>query len=150
MNMLSRFLVLVTAVMTLLAPASALLAQSIAPPRDPAKIQRKVQRSASLQRQALEALSEPAKAARMVANAYAELKSAHDDIVMNASNLKYPDPTLSISGRKVEQAMGLVQLAGDSLNTRERWSDPDAAVAEVRNRLEQSLRITNSVAAAGF
>ena len=40
MNMLSRFLVLVTAVMTLLAPASALLAQSIAPPRDPAKIQK--------------------------------------------------------------------------------------------------------------
>jgi hypothetical protein len=150
MNTFSHLLVTVLAVAAMLAPASSLLAQSGKPPRDPAAIQRKVQRSADLQRQALEALSEPAKAARHARGAYVELKSALDDMVMNSSNSKYPDPMLDLSSRKAERALALVQVAGDALNAHDRWSDPDAEVAGVRSRLQQSLQITNTLLATGF
>ena len=150
MNVLTRFVTVILGIATVMLSASSVVAQSGKPPRDPATIQRKVQRSADLQRQALEALSDPARAAKLVGSAYTELKSAHDDMVMNASNSKFPDPVLDLNSKKTWQALGLVQVAADTLNTHDRWSDPDGAIAGVRSRLQQSLQLTNTVAATGF
>jgi len=150
MNVLIPLVTATLAVAAVVVPAGFAAAQSARPPRDPANIQRKVQKSAELQRQALQTLSEPAKAAKLVGGAYTELKSAHDDIVMNVSNSRRLDPTLGLSSRKAEQALALVQVAGDTLNGHAQWSDPDGAVAGVRDRLQQALRLTNSLLATGF
>ena len=150
MNVLIRFVTVSLGVATVMVSASSAVAQSGKPPRDPAAIQRKVQRSADLQRQALETLSDPAKAARLAGSAYIELKSAHDDMIMNASNSKFPDPVLDFNSKRTGQALGLVQVAADTLNTRDRWNDPNGAIAGVRSRLQQSLQLTNTVAAIGF
>jgi hypothetical protein len=120
-------------------------AQSSKPPRDPAAIQRKVQRSAELQRQALEALGNPAQALRLVRNAWTQLKAAQDDMVMNYTNMKPPDPMLNLGIRKTEQALPLIQVAGDTLQNRD-----ESGVEVARDRLQQALRITNSLLATAF
>jgi len=150
MNVLIRFLTLTLGIATVMLSVSSAVAQSGKPPRDPAAIQRKVQRSADLQRQALEALSDPDKAAKLARSAYTDLKSAYDDMIMNASNSKFPDPVLDLSSKKTGQALGLVQVAADTLDARARWSNPVGAVAGVRSRLQQSLQLTTTVAATGF
>jgi hypothetical protein len=144
----TRLLATVLALAALLASLSSAVAQSGKPPRDLAAIQRKVQRSADYQKQALEALPEPAKAARLVGNAYSNLKAAQDDMVINATTAKSVDPIQQLNGRKVDQALSFVQQAGDALGTR--GSDPDNAVAVARDRLQQALRLTNSLLATGF
>ena len=144
----NRLLMTVLALAPLLASVSAPFAQSAKPPRDPANIQRKVQRSADFQRQALEALSEPARAARLVGSAYTQLKAAQDDMIINSTTARSLDPIQELNGRKVNQALTLVQQAGDALGTR--GSDPDNAVAVARDRLQQALRLTNSLLATGF
>jgi hypothetical protein len=144
----NRLLTTVLALAALLASVSAPFAQSGKPPRDPANIQRKVQRSADFQRQALEALSEPARAARLVGSAYTHLKAAQDDMIMNASNARSLDPVQELNGRKVGQALTLVQQAEDALNAR--GGDLDSAVAVARDRLQQALRLTNALLATGF
>jgi len=150
MNVFIRLTTATLAVAAVMVSPGLTAAQSTRPPRDPANIQRKVQKSAELQRQALQTLSDPAKAAKLVGGAYTELKSAHDDIVMNDSNVRPRDPTLGLSGRRAEQALALVQVAWDTLNGHAQWSDPDGAVAEVRDRLQQALRLTNRLLATGF
>ncbi len=144
----ARLLATVLALATLLASLSSAVAQSGKPPRDLAAIQRKVQRSADYQKQALEALSEPAQAARLVGNAYTHRKAAQDDMVINATTARSVDPIQELNGRKVNQALTLVQQAGDALGARN--TDPDNAVAVARDRLQQALRLTNSLLATGF
>ena len=143
-----RLLTMALALAALLGFASSLFAQSGKPPRDPAAIQRKIQRSANLQRQALEALSEPGEAEKLAKNAWGQLKSAHDDLVMNSSNTRPPDPLLDLSTRKGYDALQLLQGAVDALGARDRRGDE--AIATARDRLQQSLRITNTLAATGF
>ena len=144
----NRLLTTVLALAALLGSASLTVAQSGKPPRDLADIQKKVQRSADLQRQALGALSEPTKAARLAESAYTQLKAAQDDMIINASNAKSVDPIQELNGRKVGQALTLVQGAWDVLGAR--GVDPDTAVAVARDRLQQALRLTNGLLATGF
>jgi hypothetical protein len=152
MNVVARPIILLMGVTAVLASACPAVAQSTRPPRDPTIIQRKVQRSADLQRQALENLSDPARAGKLARSAYTDLKSAQDDMIMNASNSKYPDPLLDLSTKKAQQALGLVQTAGDILTTRNQWNDPAgaAALAGVRSRLQQAVQITDTILATGF
>ena len=144
----NRLITTVLALAAMLASASSISAQSGKPPRDLAKIQRNVQRSADFQRQALEALSEPAKAARLVGSAYTQLKAAQDDMIINATTAKSVDPIQQLNGRKVDQALTLVQQAGDALI--DGRGGPDSGVALARDRLQQALRVTNSLLATGF
>jgi hypothetical protein len=144
----NRLLTTVLALAALLGPASSTVAQSGKPPRDPVNIQRKVQRSADLQRQALGALSEPTKAARLAESAYTQLKAAQDDMIINATTAKSLDPIQELNSRKVNQALTLVQEAWDALGARS--GDPDTAVAVARDRLQQALRLTNALLATGF
>jgi hypothetical protein len=144
----NRLLTTVLALAALVASVSSTFAQSGKPPRDLANIQRKVQRSAELQRQALEALSEPARAARLVGSAYTHLKAAQDDMIINSTTARSLDPIQELNGRKLNQALTLVQQAGDALNAGS--GDPDSAVAVARDRLQQALRLTNALLATGF
>ena len=144
----NRLITTVLALAAMLASVSSTAAQSGKPPRDLAKIQRNVQRSADFQRQALEALSEPTKAARLVGNAYTHLKAAQDDMIINATTAKSVDPIQQLNGRKVDQALTLVQQAGDALI--DGRGGPDSGVALARDRLQQALRLTNSLLATGF
>lgn len=97
-------LVLVVLVPGLVAVASPAVGQS-RPPRDPAEIQKKIQKSAELQRQALQTLADPARAERLTTSAYAQLQSAYTDMVINSSNMKMPDPLAGINARKAQQAL---------------------------------------------
>ena len=145
MNVHSRGVAALVALFTILVSGIPAAPQSSKPPRDPVAIQRKVQRSMELQRQALQGLADPPQAKKVVWNAFNQLKSAYDDMVMNASNARTPDPMLALNSRKAEQALGLVQQAGDALQAR-----GENAVEVARDRLQQSLRITNSLLATGF
>ncbi len=144
----NRLLTSIPILVALLAFVSSPFAQSGKPPRDLAAIQRKVQRSADLQRQALGALSEPTKAVRLAESAYTQLKAAQDDMIINATTAKSLDPIQELNSRKVNQALSLVQEAWDALGAR--GVDPDTAVAVARDRLQHALRLTNSLLATGF
>jgi hypothetical protein len=105
---MSRVLPLVLTIMLLLmaAPVS-----SIAQPRRTSlDIQAQIQRSAELQRQALQILTEPERAERLIGNAYAELHAALSTMVINASDQKFPDPLLKLDEQRMRQALGHLQL----------------------------------------
>jgi hypothetical protein len=149
-------------VLGLVAIASSAMGQSRSP-RDPAEIQRKIQRSAELQRQALQALADPPRAERLVNSAYAQMQSAYTDMVINSSNMKMPDPLSGINSRKAQQALTHLQSASDALKNS--LSQPAAAtpkgeesadqapdtsrassyVEGARSSLDQALRLTNSM-----
>jgi hypothetical protein len=117
------------------------------PPRNPASVKEKLEKSAELQRQALQALADLGRAERLVGNAWAELKAAKDDMVIIASNTKFPDPLSASNERRSDQALALLLGALDALKLRHQRSDPEKWVAGVRSNLEQALRITNTVIA---
>jgi hypothetical protein len=144
MSALRFFVGILISALTLVIWVHPIAAQSKSP-RDPVEIQRKVQRSAELQRQALQALGNPAQADRIIGSAYASLKSAQDDMVVNASNAKAPDPLLGLNMKKAEQALGLVLGAQDAFRG---GVENPAEVA--RERLQQALRVTNTLLATGF
>ena len=149
-------------VLGLVAIASSAIGQSRAP-RDLAEIQRKIQRSAELQRQALQALADPPRAERLVNSAYAQMQSAYTDMVINSSNMKMPDPLSGINSRKAQQALTHLLSASDALKNS--LSQPAAAtpkdqesadqapdtsrassyVEGARSSLDQALRLTNSM-----
>lgn len=120
-----------------------------------AEIQTRFQRSAELQRQALQSLTDPGRAERLVGNARAELQSARSAMVIKASGMKFPDPLLEINTKNAAQALSLLQAAHDTLKTsrpgvaRDRETSAPAAASPhleaVRTHLEQALRLTSSI-----
>ncbi len=135
------------AVLTAAPPAST---QSSRPPRNPLDIQTKIQKSAELQRQALQTLANPGEAEQLIWKAYAELQAAHGDMIINASNMKPPDPLFDVSNQKMQQALLKLQQAGDTLKTRDQSSGPSDPVDVARTHLQQALRLTNMVLATTF
>lgn len=135
--------------------ASPALAQSGRPLYDAADIQRKVQRSLTLQRQALQSLSDP-QAVTLVRSAWTELRAAQHEMIMNASGAKFVDPLFEMTSRRAEEALGHLQAAGDALATSRatgiRVNDEDGGQAAnayldgVRRHIEQAVRLTNSLA----
>lgn len=128
--------------------ASASTAQS-RPPRSPVDTQSKMQKSVDLQRQALQTLADPERAERLISGAYSELQAAHSDLIINAANMKFPDPLFDLNHRKLQQALALLQKARDAINTRNQ-STPTSPIDTVRSSLEQALVLTNSVLATVF
>jgi hypothetical protein len=147
----------------LVAVASPAVGQS-RPPRDPAEIQKKIQKSAELQRQALQTLADPARAERLTTSAYAQLQSAYTDMVINSSNMKMPDPLAGINARKAQQALTHLRSASDAFKNSQSspaspapqgqdTTDPPADTSPksssnlevARNSLVEALRLTNSV-----
>jgi hypothetical protein len=144
-------------VLTLLLLLMAAPASTIAEPRRTSlDIQAQVQKSADLQRQALQILTDPERAERLIGNAYAELQAAMITMVINASGQKSPDPLLKINEQRMRQALSHLQQASDMLKVnrslatasqRREGAPPEstAYLGVVRNSVEQALRITNSV-----
>lgn len=133
------------------------LAQSGRPPHDPAEIQRKIQRSAELQRQALQSLSDPDRAEALVRKAWTELRAAQHEMIMNATGTKYVDPLFDISNKKAQEALLHLQIAGDALKsshsiTGARLGQEEGGPAQpayldgVRRHLEQAVRLTSGLA----
>jgi len=133
------------------------LAQSGRPRYEAAEIQRKVQKSAELQRQALQALTDPRRAEGLVQSAWTELRAAQHEMILNASGAKFVDPLLDISNKNAEAALVHLQLAGDALKsnrtiTGARLDQEEGGQAQpayldgVRRHVEQALRLTNGLA----
>ena len=148
-NGLTRLMATILALAVILASAAPAATQG-KPPRDPSMIQRKLLRSADLQRQALQSLGDREKAEKLVGSAWGELKSANDDMIINKNNTKIPDPLFGPNIRRCDQALDLVLLAWDALRARDKWTGAEAQVQGVRSRLEQAVRLTNTVAASTF
>ena len=139
-----------------LVAASSALAQDSRPQYDPAELQRKVQRSAELQRQALQSLADPGKSAGLVREAWSELRAAQHGMVMNATRAKFVDPLFELNNRRAGQALGHLQQAGDALERQKGLASARASqegtpaapsyVEGVRQQLEQALRLTNGLA----
>lgn len=133
------------------------LAQSGRPRYESAEIQRKIQKSAELQRQALQALTDPRRAEGLVQSAWTELRAAQHEMIMNASGAKFVDPLFDISNKKAEAALFHLQAAGDALKSNRSITGarPDqeeggqaqpAHLDGVRGHVEQALRLTNGLA----
>ena len=140
-----------------MATASPALAQSGRPRYEPAEIQRKVQKSADLQRQALQTLSDPRRAEGLVQSAWTELRAAQHEMIINASGAKFVDPLFEMSNKRAEQALVHLQAAGDALKSNRstagvRTDQEEGAPAQpayldgVRQHVEQALRLTNGLA----
>jgi hypothetical protein len=145
----------VALLLTLLASASA-VAQAPHPQYDVAELQRKVQRSAELQRQALQSLADPRKAESLVREAWTELRAAQHGMILNASSAKFVDPLFEMNKRRADQALSHLQLAGDALASQKGVTSPRAQQEEgapaassyvdgVRQHLEQAVRLTNGL-----
>lgn len=113
----------VALLLTLLASASA-VAQAPRPQYDVAELQRKVQRSAELQRQALQSLADPRKAESLVREAWTELRAAQHGMILNASSAKFVDPLFEMNKRRADQALSHLQLAGDALASQKGVTNP--------------------------
>jgi len=94
-----------------LVAASPALSQSGRPPYDQAEIQRKIQKSVGLQRQALQALSDPKRAEGLLRSAWTELRAAQHEMIINASVAKFADPLFEITNRKAQEALVHLQAA---------------------------------------
>ena len=132
-------------------------AQSRRPAYDPAEIQRQIQKSVQLQRQALQSLTDSGQAERLVRNAWTELRAALNGMTINASEAKFVDPLFDINSKKAQSALSLLQIAADSLkgNQSAPAARPDqegGAQAQasyldgVRRNLEEAVRLTNGIA----
>lgn len=135
--------------------ASSAHAQSASLPYDQAEIQRKVLKSAELQRQALQSLTDMPRAEGLVKSAWTELRAAQHEMTLNASRAKFVDPLFEMNNRRAEQALGHLQKASDFLATQkgapavraeqeERSAGP--SLDGVRQHIEQAVRLTNGLA----
>jgi hypothetical protein len=135
------------------APAST----SAQPRRTSSDIQAQIQKSADLQRQALQILTEPERAERLIGRAYTELQTAMSTMLINASGQKSPDPLLKLNEQRMRQALSHLQQASDMLKANQSLAtasqrqeatppaESGAYLGVVRNNVEQALRITSSV-----
>jgi hypothetical protein len=143
----TAMLLALAAVAVTVSPAATQLSK---PPRDPAGISRKLERSAELQRQVLETLANPGQAERIAANAWTQLKSAHDDMYVNNKYAQFPDPLYAGSDQRLTQALASLQIALDTLRAHGQWTDSAHEVERVRSNVQKALRLTNIVAQTSF
>ncbi|HTI53553.1 MAG TPA: hypothetical protein VMC04_04930 [Verrucomicrobiae bacterium] len=153
-----RFCSLVAAVLLgALVAASPALSQSGRPRYDPAEIQRQVQKSVQLQRQALQSLSDPGRTEGLLRSAWTELRAAQHEMVMNASGAKFVDPLFEISNRKAQEALVHLQAAADALQSnrpltgarpdQEEGGQLQASYLDgVRRHIEQAVLLTSGLA----
>jgi hypothetical protein len=130
-------------------------ARAQSPQYDRTEIQMKVQKSADLQRQALQSLTDPPRAERLVQGAWTALRAAQHEMILNASQAKFVDPLFELNNRRAEQALGHLQQASDVLATQknapaaradQEEKSPNVALDGVRQHIEQAVRLTNGLA----
>lgn len=147
----------VAVVLGALVAASPALSQSGRPPYDQAEIQRKVQKSVGLQRQALQALSDPKRAEGLLRSAWTELRAAQHEMIINASVAKFVDPLFEITNRKAQEALVHLQAAADALQGNRpvtgaradqegSGAAPTSYLDGVRAHIEQAVHLTSGLA----
>jgi hypothetical protein len=137
---------------------SSAAAQSPQSQRTSVHVQAQIQKSAELQRQALQNLTDLERAENLINSAYAELQAALSTMIIKASGAKFPDPLFDMQKRRGEQALALLQVARDVLHTNRQDQRPKgqgqdgrpggsrAYLERVRSNVEQALRITSTLA----
>ncbi|HEY7437700.1 MAG TPA: hypothetical protein VIE41_21335 [Methylomirabilota bacterium] len=149
-------LLAVSVAMAALAGLPSALAQSS---YDAPSIQKRIERSGELQRQALRTLGDPPRAEQLVRRAYAELQAAQSAMIIGASGQKFPDPLLEMNTRRTQEALILLQRAADTLRidhgsgqgqrpaegSPERPARSQASLDAVKSNIEQALRLTGTV-----
>jgi hypothetical protein len=98
----------------------------------------------------LETLANPGQAERIAANAWTQLKSAHDDMYVNNKYAQFPDPLYAGSDQRLTQALASLQIALDTLRAHGQWTDSAREVERVRSNVQKALRLTNIVAQTSF
>jgi hypothetical protein len=146
-----------TTVAVFIAMSSA-AAQSPQPQRTSVHVQAQIQKSAELQRQALQNVTDPERAEDLINKAYAELQAALSTMIIKASGAKFPDPLFDIQNKRGEQALALLQVARDVLHTNRQGQRPKdqeqdgqpggspSYLERVRSNLEQAWRLTSTLA----
>jgi hypothetical protein len=133
------------------------LSQSGRPPYDQAEIQRKIQKSVGLQRQALQALSDAKRAEGLLRSALTELRAAQHEMIINASVAKFVDPLFEITNRKAQEALVHRQAAADArqsnrpitgarLDQEGSGAPPASYLDGVRQHIEQAVHLTSGLA----
>jgi hypothetical protein len=128
-----------------LVTGSAAVAQPSRQAYSPADVQRKIDLSSKLQQEALASLGNPAQAEELVWKAYGELKAAQSAMIINASGAKFQDPLFDLNSRKADEALVLLQRAGDALKSNRQAPSPPPYLHEVRSNLERAFRLTSLV-----
>jgi hypothetical protein len=120
------------------------------PPRSPAVIRQQIETSLMLQHETLAALDDPERALRLVWDAYVQMRAAHSSMTINASNTAFPDPLFPFANQRIEQARNNILGAHDALRSRDRWTGQGPWQDVVRQRLTESVRLTQIILATTF
>lgn len=132
---------------SVLTAASPAAAQSSRLPYNPVDLQAKLAKSAELERQALQVMADdPARAERLISDAYLQLQGAHSAMVINSTAVKFHDPLFDLKNNKAQQALSLLQTARDALMLRDQATAPANPVNVARSHVEQALRLTDLLA----
>ena len=138
-HLIALVLVIVGALMAL----SSAAAQYAQVPRTAVDLQAQVQKSAELQRQALQSLPDVGRAEPLITRAYDTLQAAMSSMVIKASGAKSPDPLLNLNEQRMRQALLQLQQASDAIKVNRPPSE--TVLGDVRKSLEQALRLTGTV-----
>ena len=132
-------------------PAAPARAQHTAPPpRSPMMIRGLIEKSLVLQREAVATLDDPDRAVKIVYDAYVQIRAAHGHLVINASNMKYPDPLFPSTDKRVSQVRSLILRAKWALDSRNQWSGKGNPIDVAREALGESIRVTQTILATTF
>ena len=123
---------------------------SSAQPRSPAMIRQQIEQSLSLQRQAMGSIDEPARAVKLVWDAYVSMRAAHGAMIINASDAKYPDPIFPLTDRRIEQARAHILAARDALREPDKWTGSGPPLEVARENLSAAMRLTQIILATTF
>ncbi len=138
------------------AVACTLDAQSPRPIHEPAEIQRRLDKSVELQREALEGMADVARAKQLVKNAQLELQAARSAMAINATGAKFPDPLFDLNNKRTQEALALLQQARHMLRLEQEQAKttqegerpgPHVHLEVARDSLERAFRITRLVLA---
>ncbi|MBI2527054.1 MAG: hypothetical protein HYV93_13850 [Candidatus Rokubacteria bacterium] len=119
-------------------------------PRSPALIRQQLETSLQQQLQALSALDEPDRAQKLTWEAYVQMRAAHGNMIINASNTKFPDPLFPLADRRIEQARAQILSAHDALKSRKTWNASSNPIDVARKHLTEAVRLTRIIVATTF
>jgi hypothetical protein len=121
-----------------------------AQPRNPMLIRQQIEQSLSLQQQAMASIDDPARAVKLVWDAYVLLRYAHGAMQINASSAKYPDPIFPLTDKRVETARYHILNARDALREPDKWSGSAKPIDIARENLTAAMRLLQIVLATTF
>src|SRR5262245_42532842 len=108
--------------------------------RSPIFIRQRIEQSLELQRQALAAGDDVEQALKLSWDAYVLLRAAHSDMIINASNMKFPDPLFPLADKRLERARAHILQAREVLKSPGAFS-PQAFQEAFRSNLGTAVQL---------